>query len=193
MVSAVTTTGGRPFFAALYAGMASSLEAGRIGAARRRLLMNATGVTLDLGAGIGLNLPHLPPDVTEVHLVEPDPHMIRRLRPEPSGRAVIHQAAAESLPLPNASVDTVLATLTLCTVADVRRPGVSRSGLIRMRRACAHEPDLVDDGPRVRLRRNGNRGGSAPRAAAGSVDVRARRAGRSRGAGRRGSCVRPVP
>jgi SAM-dependent methyltransferase len=117
----VTGQSGHPVFAAMYARMATSLEAGRIGAARRSLLANATGVTLDLGAGIGLNLPHLPPAVTVVHLVEPDPHMIRRLQPGAPEHAVVHQAAGEDLPLPDAGVDTVLATLTLCTVTDLPR------------------------------------------------------------------------
>jgi SAM-dependent methyltransferase len=82
------------------------------------LVVQAHGVVLDLGAGIGLNLPHLGPAVTGVHLVEPDPHMIRRLRPRVPEHGVVHQAGGERLPLPAASVDTVLATLTLCTVDD---------------------------------------------------------------------------
>jgi ubiquinone/menaquinone biosynthesis C-methylase UbiE len=105
----------------MYARMAASLETGVIGAARRSLLAGATGVTVDLGAGIGLNLPHLPPQVTSVHLVEPDPYMIRRLRAHLPGHAVVHQAVGEDLPLPDAGVDTVLATLTLCTVTDLPR------------------------------------------------------------------------
>jgi ubiquinone/menaquinone biosynthesis C-methylase UbiE len=105
----------------MYARMATSLEAGVIGAARRSLLGHATGVTMDLGAGIGLNLPHLPPSVTDVHLIEPDPHMIRRLSPGLPGHTVVHQAAGEDLPLPDGGVDTVLATLTLCTVTDLPR------------------------------------------------------------------------
>lgn len=109
---------GHPFFAAMYERSAASLESGAIGAARRALLRDAAGVTLDLGAGIGLNLPHLPPAVTLVHLVEPDPHMVRRLRPRVPARGVVHQAVGERLPLPDACVDTVLATLTLCTVTD---------------------------------------------------------------------------
>ncbi len=110
---------GRPLFAAYYAHLATSIESGPIGAARHDLLTQARGVVVDLGAGIGLNLPHLGLDVTTVHLVEPDPHMVRRLRPVLPEHAVIHEVGAEHLPLPDASADTVLATLTLCTVDDV--------------------------------------------------------------------------
>lgn len=113
---------GHPVFAALYRRMTAPIEAGPIGAARRTLLADAHGVVVDLGAGIGLNLPHLGGAVTGVHLVEPDPHMIRRLPPRLPEHVQVHQVGAEDLPMDDASVDTVLATLTLCTVADP--PGV---------------------------------------------------------------------
>ncbi len=110
---------GHPVFAAAYGRMAAGMEAGPIGAARRALLVDARGVVVDLGAGIGLNLPHLPRAVTGVHLVEPDPHMLRRLETHRPEDATVHRAGAERLPLGDASADTVLATLTLCTVTDL--------------------------------------------------------------------------
>jgi ubiquinone/menaquinone biosynthesis C-methylase UbiE len=108
-----------PVFAALYGRMARTFEAGPVGAARRDLLEDARGVVVDLGAGIGLNLPYLGTTVTEVHLIEPDRHMIRRLGPKVPENGVIHPVGAERLPFPDAGVDTVLATLTLCTVGDL--------------------------------------------------------------------------
>jgi ubiquinone/menaquinone biosynthesis C-methylase UbiE len=99
--------------------MARTFEAGPVGAARRELLEDARGVVVDLGAGIGLNLPYLGPAVTEVHLIEPDRHMIRRLEPRVPENGVVHPVGAERLPFPDAGVDTVLATLTLCTVEDL--------------------------------------------------------------------------
>ncbi len=109
---------GRPVFAALYPRMARGFEAGPVGATRRALLAAARGVVVDLGSGVGLNLPYLGPEVTAVHAVEPDPHMVRRLAPNLPPGAVVHQVGAEALPLDDASVDTVVATLTLCTVQD---------------------------------------------------------------------------
>jgi len=108
-----------PVFAALYPRMARGMEAGPIGTTRRTLLAAARGVVVDLGSGVGLNMPHLGPEVTTVQAVEPDPHMVRRLTPNLPPGAVVHQVGAETLPLPDASVDTVLATLTLCTVQDL--------------------------------------------------------------------------
>jgi SAM-dependent methyltransferase len=118
MTAATAPRVSHPVFAAVYARMARPAEAGPVGAARRALLASARGVVVDLGSGIGLNLAHLGPDVTQVHAVEPDPHMVRRLTPNLPPGAVVHRVGAETLPLPDASVDTVLATLTLCTVQD---------------------------------------------------------------------------
>lgn len=108
-----------PVFTRLYDRASSALEAGSIGSARRDLVARAAGVVVDVGAGIGLNLPHLGNKVTRVELVEPDPSMVRRLRPRLPAHAVVHEACAERLPLDDASADTVLVTLVLCTVDDV--------------------------------------------------------------------------
>jgi len=88
----------------------------RAGMRRRRaeLLAQARGVTLELGAGTGLNLPHYP-DV-ELILLEPDPTMRARLTRRTSARVL--DAGAESIPLEDASVDTVVATLVLFTVDE---------------------------------------------------------------------------
>jgi len=88
----------------------------RAGMRRRRaeLLAQARGVTLELGAGTGLNLPHYPQ--VDLILLEPDPAMRARLTRRTSARVL--DAGAESIPLEDASVDTVVATLVLCTVDD---------------------------------------------------------------------------
>lgn len=102
----------------LYARGSRAAEAGAIGRHRARLVARARGVTLDLGAGTGLNLAHLPPAVTGLHLVEPNPQMRARLgRVVPPG-AVVHAVGGEQMPLADASVDTVVTTLTLCSVDD---------------------------------------------------------------------------
>jgi len=88
---------------------------------RHDLLAQATGATVEIGAGTGLNLPHYPPAVTRLVLIEPDPYMARRLRRRAarSGRAVeIVNATAGPLPLPDASFDTAVVTFALCSVPD---------------------------------------------------------------------------
>lgn len=85
---------------------------------RRELLAGARGRVLEIGAGTGLNVPHYPAGLTELVLAEPDASMRRRLVARAQGRATVIDAHAEALPLDDGSVDTVVSTLVLCTVAD---------------------------------------------------------------------------
>ena len=93
------------------------------GMRRRRctLVGAAYGRVVEIGAGTGLNIAHYPADIAELMLIEPEPGMRRRLarRLERHGPvARIIDAPAERLPLADASVDTVVSTLVLCTVDD---------------------------------------------------------------------------
>jgi ubiquinone/menaquinone biosynthesis C-methylase UbiE len=92
---------------------------------RRSVLVgNARGRVVEIGAGTGLNVAHYPDEITELVLTEPDAAMRRRLarRLQREGRvARIVDAPAERLPLADASVDTVVSTLVLCTVNDPER------------------------------------------------------------------------
>ena len=113
-------TCGRLFAAAYDRFLSASEEAG-LADRRRELLAEATGQTLELGAGTGLNLEYYPAAVGELVLTEPSEHMAKRLsrRGANSDRAVeIVQAPAERLPFADASFDTVVLTLVLCTVPD---------------------------------------------------------------------------
>lgn len=98
-----------------------------LGGMRRRrcaLLADAHGRVVEIGAGTGLNIRHYPDTVDDLLLTEPEPGMRRKLtrRLARRGRvAVISDAPAEQLPVPDASVDTVVATLVLCTVGDPER------------------------------------------------------------------------
>lgn len=106
-------------FAALYdRGLEATEEAG-LRRMRRELLAGARGRTVEVGAGTGANLGLYPDAVSELVLTEPDPHMARRLRARLGGAgraAKLVEAPAEALPFPDASFDTAVVTLALCTI-----------------------------------------------------------------------------
>jgi ubiquinone/menaquinone biosynthesis C-methylase UbiE len=113
-------TWGRLFAAVYDRGLKGTEEAG-LREMRRETLRAAHGRTIDLGAGTGANLDLYPDSVSELVLAEPDPHMVKRLREKlaGSGRAAgLIEAPAERLPFEDASFDTAVFTLVLCTVPD---------------------------------------------------------------------------
>jgi SAM-dependent methyltransferase len=112
-----------PVFARVYARVGHLMDA-EIGDHRRRLLAGLTGRVLEVGAGNGLNFPHYPATVAEVLAVEPEPYL-RRLALAAASQAPVPirvmAGTAEALPAPDGAVDAVVASLVLCTVADLER------------------------------------------------------------------------
>ena len=120
-----------PVFAQVYRAVAAAGEAGGFGRVRESVLARATGRLLVLGVGPGHDLAHLPPAVTSVVAVEPDPAMRAQATPRAAAAPVpvaLLSADAHALPLDDASVDAVLCACVLCSVtsppqvlAEVRR------------------------------------------------------------------------
>jgi ubiquinone/menaquinone biosynthesis C-methylase UbiE len=113
-------TWGRAFSAIYDRAMQATEEAG-LHRLRRELLAGAEGRTLEIGAGTGANLDLYPAEVEDLVLTEPDEHMLKKLQAKVTRegrRARVVQAPAESLPFEDASFDTAVVTLALCTVPD---------------------------------------------------------------------------
>lgn len=87
---------------------------------RRMVVRNARGKVLEIGAGTGLNFRHFE-KADCVLAVEPDPYMLNRAVPRIRKCAALTQARAEELPFPDRSFDTVVSTLTFCTIGEPLR------------------------------------------------------------------------
>jgi ubiquinone/menaquinone biosynthesis C-methylase UbiE len=110
-------------FAALYDHLLEGTEEAGLRDVRRDVLAAASGRTIDIGAGTGVNLELFPDAVTDLVLAEPDPHMAKRLRQrlsESARQAEQVVAPAEDLPFEDSSFDTAAFTLVLCTVPNPR-------------------------------------------------------------------------
>ena len=90
---------------------------------RAALLADVQGRVLEIGAGTGRSLPHYPSTVSQLVLLEPDPHMSARLRPRiPEHlreRTEIVSRSASETGLDDASFDAVFSSLVLCSVPDL--------------------------------------------------------------------------
>lgn len=115
---------GHRWFAALYDTMNRAEERGSMGRRRRDLLYDVRGDVLEIGAGTGTNFEHYP-ERAHVIALEPDRFMLQRARVKLAKLnrpgIELRQAPAEQLPVPDASVDTIVSTLVLCTAGNVPR------------------------------------------------------------------------
>ena len=91
---------------------------------RRRACADARGIVLEIGFGSGRNLDFFDADVIEVFAVDPSDAAWDRAREriDQFGRRVTRVGfTAEHLPLPDDSVDAVVSTWTMCSIADLQR------------------------------------------------------------------------
>ncbi len=90
--------------------------------ARQRIVRGLSGVVLEIGFGSGLNVPYYPAQVTKVLAIDPSA-LGRKLAQKRIAQSPIEVEwcglSGESLDLPDASVDAVLSTFTLCTIPHV--------------------------------------------------------------------------
>jgi ubiquinone/menaquinone biosynthesis C-methylase UbiE len=123
------------------------------GAELRRLradaLTKAQGRVLEIGFGTGASLPHYPGSVSIVVALDPNPGMhdraASRIR-QARVRVAAMVGEAERIPLADATIDTVVSMLTLCTVSDpVRVLGELRRVLRKDGRLIVIEHGLSDD------------------------------------------------
>jgi len=160
-----------PVFAVFYRWTGWLGDRAGFAARRRRLVADAEGVVAEIGAGTGLSFRHYPAGL-QVLATEPDPHMLkaaRRAARKANVKLTLEQAPAEALPLGDASVDTVVSILVLCSVADqavalaeanrVLRPG---GKLLLLEHVRAADPTLANRQDRSERRQVRFAGGCHP-------------------------------
>jgi ubiquinone/menaquinone biosynthesis C-methylase UbiE len=102
---------------------------------RRRTVARARGRVLEVGAGSGLNTRFYPDAVTRILALEPHPGLRRRMFPD--SRVAPVGGTAEALPLRPASIDTIVSTWTLCSIAGLE------AALEEMRRVLRPDGELL--------------------------------------------------
>ena len=101
-----------------------ALASDDVASVRAEATSGLSGAIVELGFGSGLNVRHYPPDVRNVHAVEPSEVARRLAQPRLSqtkATVTFDGLDGESLPYDDGSLDGALCTFTLCTIphADV--------------------------------------------------------------------------
>jgi len=113
---------GHRWFAALYDRMMAPAERSFMRQVRQEVAGGARGRVLEIGCGTGANFPFYTDAASEVIAIEPNPYMLERARKKVSAAGwpvEIRQAAAEQLPFEDATFDTVVDTINMCTIGDL--------------------------------------------------------------------------
>lgn len=120
-MSVVTEPHGHRWFAAMWDHISAPMEKKDGRRIRPRIMGEARGDVLEIGAGTGASFTYFP-DAARVMAIEPDPYMIerahKRLAEMGNANIQLRQASAESLPFDDDSFDHVVASLVFCTVTD---------------------------------------------------------------------------
>ena len=99
-----------------------TLGSAPMGKFRRRALEPATGNTLEIGFGTGLNLPHYPAAVSKLTVIDSEDmlreRVARRIAECPIPVVRMQLDAQGCLPFDDHAFDSVVTTFTLCSIAD---------------------------------------------------------------------------
>ena len=105
---------------------------------RDKIVPIAEGVVLDVGIGSGLNIPfYNKTKIKQLYGLDPSKELLdiaKSVAKEKKLEIEFLECGAESIPLPDKSIDNVLITYTMCTIPDV---AISNSEIMRI---------LKDDG-----------------------------------------------
>lgn len=101
-----------------------SMRQRNLAAYRHRVVPAAEGRVLEIGVGSGLNLPFYTQKAELVMGLDPSPKLLSMARRAARPASIpfdFIEGSAEAIPLEDGSVDTVVTTWTLCSIADASR------------------------------------------------------------------------
>lgn len=91
---------------------------------RERVISHAMGRVLEVGLGSGLNLPFYGSRVQEILGLEPSARlaaMAQRAVGQSKAPVTFVASSAETIPIENETIDTIVTTWTLCSIPDAAR------------------------------------------------------------------------
>lgn len=90
---------------------------------RDKLVPYAKGIVLDIGIGSGLNIPfYNKSNINHLYGLDPSPELLETaMKVAKTHELEIEflECGAESIPLPDDSIDTIVITYTMCTILDI--------------------------------------------------------------------------
>ena len=100
---------------------------------RDKIVPLAKGIVLDIGIGSGLNIPfYNKSNIDHLYGLDPSEELLKiakHLAKKNELEIEFLQCGAETIPLPDQSIDTVLITYTMCTIPDIK---LSNSEIMRV-------------------------------------------------------------
>jgi ubiquinone/menaquinone biosynthesis C-methylase UbiE len=126
-------------FARWYDTLMKPLETKGLRGIRSKLIAKASGTVLEIGSGTGINFSYYR-DVEKVTAIEPEAAMRERSLARAKDADVtieVLSARAESLPFPDNTFDSVIATLVFCTIADPEK------ALKEIQRVCKPDGTVI--------------------------------------------------
>lgn len=107
---------------------------------RQQAVPAARGRVLEIGIGSGLNLPFYGPEVTQLFGLDPSPRLLEMADGRIDGAPFpveLVQGEAEEIPMESRSVDTLVSTWSLCSIAGIDQ------ALSEMRRVLKPDGRLI--------------------------------------------------
>lgn len=90
---------------------------------RDKLVPYAKGIVLDIGIGSGLNIPfYNKSNINHLYGLDPSPELLEIAKKVAKNHKLeieFLECGAESIPLPDDSIDTIVITYTMCTIPDI--------------------------------------------------------------------------